>query len=396
MRMRHIIIGSCAWGLLMLFGCADEAPENNGQQHTHELRLSLGSHQYDMTRSAGEMPDGFTLHNQATASAKIMQIQGYLTFWNTDEPAKWDFVPTAFIYEEPEGPSVGNHLWTSTVPLKTLGDGTFYYLYGFLPKEVVLNTVTILPYDGTESQENGYAKGAKLTFNDLDAVLPKDICVIVGAKGYGKEGNTDVPNMKTPSRLGVFTYNPDTEGDNIFLLVEHLYAGIRFNIKLDADYSKLRKIKVTNVKLMPIGDNSVEKVTVNVNIVANKEGQDPIATSGGNVTYTCKKGTTPKPAIFEGELELTTAFQPFFGYVCPADKKVVGNRKFTLVTTYDVYDTENVKIREGETASNTITLRDDLNLVAGSIHTVNITVLPTYLYVLSNPDLDNPTFVVNN
>ena len=375
--------------MLVLAGCSDDAPESTGQTRSHELRMSLGTHPYSITREAGDMPTGFELYNHETAPAKIMQIQGYMTFWDTDG-SKWDVVPTAFTHEETEAPS---HIWTSKVALKTLGESASYYFYGYLPKESVTGSVTIAP-KGDEAQANGYAKGAVMTFNNLDAILPKDICVIVGAQGYGATGHTEVPDMS--SRLGVFSYNPDTEGDNIFLLVEHLYAGMTFNFRLDETYSHLRQIKVKKVRLIPAGNSVVNRVNIKVNIVANSEGKDPISTdAGGSVVYTPQSTTSATPVtIFDDEQQLTTTYQPVFGYICPADDTIEGNKTFTLETTYDVYDTDDILIREGETARNAITLTGDV--VAGRMRIVNITVQPTYLYVLSNPDLDNPTFQISS
>lgn len=376
--------------MMALAGCSDDAPESTGQTRSHELRMSLGTHPYDITRGAGDLPTGYTLYNHETAPSKIMQIQGYMTFWESDAtPPAWNVVPTAFTHEETDEPL--SHIWTSKVALKTL-TGASYYLYGYLPKESVTGSVNITPY-GDATQENGYAKGAVLAFNNLDAILPKDICVIVGAQGYGATEHTDVPDMS--SRLGGFSYNPDTDGDNIFLLVEHLYAGMTFNFRLDADYAHLRKIKVKKVRLIPAGESVVNKVGIKVTIVANNEGQDPIsADAGGSVVYTPVSSTSATPVtIFDDEKQLTTAYQPVFGYICPADN-TAGNKTFTLETTYDVYDTDDVLIREGETARNAITLTGDV--VAGRMRIVNITVQPTYLYVLSDPDLDNPTFQISS
>ena len=384
--LRYIIIGTCASLMLVIAGCSDDTAEGTGQTRSHELRMTLGTHPY-ITRGTGDMPAGFEFYDHTTAPTKIMQIQGYMTFWESDAttPA-WNVVPTAFTHEETD-------IWTSKVALKTLGTGASYYLYGYLPKESVTGSVTIAP-KGDATQANGYAQGAVMTFNNLDAILPKDICVFVGVKGYGKgEGNIGIPDMS--SRLGVFSYNPDNEGDNIFLLVEHLYAGMKFNFRLDADYSKLRKIKVKKVRLIPKGATVVDKVRITVTIAANGDGRDPIAAAvGGSVDYTSTSNTSATPvSIFDDEQLLTTTYQPFFGYICPADN-TSGNKTFTLETTYDVYDTDDNLIREDETALNAITLTGDM--AAGQMHIVNITVQPTYLYVLSDPDLDNPTFQISS
>lgn len=381
----------------MLIGCTDDPAEGMEQKYTHELRLSLGSHQFDMTRASGDMPTDFEQYVHASALVKIMSVQGYLTYWNKDKkPSQgWDKVSCTFNYDDVSGN------WTSRVPLKTLtedGDATHskYYFYGFLPKGDGEDNVTIEPLT-----DNGlYNEGAILTLENLNAVTPDDICVIVGVKGYGAAGNTEVPDMKSPSRLGVFDYSPETDGNNIFLLIDHLYAGLQFNMRLGETYSQLRGITVKRVKLIPENGNSnvIEKVKATVTIRANASGNNPIVpiysgtntNIGGEVKYdVTKEGTDPEPAeIFFGEQKLTTEFQSFFGCFCPAT-----NTKFILETTYDVYDRKGNLIRENETATNAIKLEQ--NLTAGQNHAVNITVQPTFLYVLSDPDLDNPTFEMN-
>ena len=73
---------------------------------------------------------------------------------------------------------------------------------------------------------------------------------------------------------------------------------------------------------------------------------------------------------------------------------------FKLRTTYDVFDRQGNKIREGCQAESTIDLRDHfgsyLSTTRGHCYTLNVKVQPTYLYVLSEPDLDNPTLTIDN
>ena len=144
------------------------------------------------------------------------------------------------------------------------------------------------------------------------------------------------------------------------------------------------------------GSNDViETVKATVTIVANTHNENPIVPKytgehvniGGNVTFeNSKTGKNPKPAvIYDGEgKDLTTTAQEFLACFCPST-----NSKFILETKYDVYDRKNKLIRENETARNAISLQH--NLTSGQMHTVKITVQPTFLYMLSEPDLDNPT-----
>jgi len=344
-------------------------PDQPEQQNMRELHLSFGTHQFMSTRASGDLPADFEAYNHATSLTPIMQIQTYLT--STEETSQGkssQYVASDFTYQQL---SENEHTWVSKVALK---DGQ-YYLYGFMPKGVTGSGVTIEPYN------NDYSEGAVLKLNGLNSVVPDDICVIVGAKGY----DTDVPDMST--YLGKFGYQT-SDGDKLFLLVDHLYSGIQFNMRLGEKYSELRRIKVKKIQLTPKdGDNEVVKtVNATVTIQANTENASPISV----VIQEDKKGTDPKEAVlYEGEKELTDVDQKFLACFCPSN-----NKKFVLETTYDVYDTNGNMIRQGVTASNAIALQMDMS--AGQIHYVNITVEPTYIYVLSEPDLDNPTFQVEN
>ena len=65
----------------------------------------------------------------------------------------------------------------------------------------------------------------------------------------------------------------------------------------------------------------------------------------------------------------------------------------TLTCTYDVCsadDTHNV-IRENCTASNKMRVS---GMEHGKTNTVTVTIAPTYLYVLTDPDLNNPTIYI--
>ena len=384
----------CASVMFTFCSCTDDSADGTEQVQQQELHISLGSHQLDITRASGDLPSDFEYYVHSSALAKIEQIQCYMAYSITQqgqEQKKNDYIPCVFNYTKDNN----NDTWTSTVPLKALEPGNTYYLYGFMPKGNVQGSVNIEPLN------NDYKNGAVMTLTNLNAVSPDDICVIVGAKGYD---GTNIPQMS--SRLGVFNYYP-TDGKYIFLLIDHLYAGLQFNMSLGSQYSKLRGIKVRSIKLIPEDGNNevIETVTAIVTIVANEdeenENPNPIVPRlnssgdeiGGSVEFPedqYGRGTNPIPAVlFEGEKELTTTAENFLACFCPAT-----NKKFTLETTYDVYDRKGNPIREGETARNAIELKRDMT--AGQIHIVNITVEPTYLYMLSDPDLDNPTFEISS
>ena len=71
-----------------------------------------------------------------------------------------------------------------------------------------------------------------------------------------------------------------------------------------------------------------------------------------------------------------------------------GKVMYILRSTYDVYDKQNNLIRKGCVAENTIVPQERFNIKQfnrGHKYTLRLTVMPTYLYMLSEPDLNNPS-----
>ena len=82
---------------------------------------------------------------------------------------------------------------------------------------------------------------------------------------------------------------------------------------------------------------------------------------------------------------------------------MAANTQFEMTATYNVYDRNGNLIRKDCEAKNVLKLtKSDSDqilpggLAHGQKYTFNLTVNPTYLYVLSDPDLDNPTVTINN
>lgn len=149
----------------------------------------------------------------------------------------------------------------------------------------------------------------------------------------------------------------------------------------------IKKVKAT-ITLRPTTDNtSPLAATGSIDIEATEYGEPDPA-----MLYDYKEeGNNDEP------LTLTTTEQNLRGYLAPAAIGASGIEKFVLVTTYDVYDRKGNLIRENQEAMNTfapMTLTSAL--LPGEEFTFNITVTPTYLYMLSEPDLDSPTFTISN
>ena len=243
-----------------------------------------------------------------------------------------------------------------------------YTVYGYMPKTGEMNSTL------TSITDNGDTL-TTLTITGIKPVTTDDICIITGVKGTDdglKEGQF---SWYTP--VGVKTYY-------IHLLMDHLYAAAQFRLKIDAEYAQLRTIKLKTMTL------STDKDSVNatISLEHNDTGASPIT----DVTYTyTPSGTSSTTEIYNSDegtaldkitpLSINACFAPGL------------SNNLTLVTTYDVYDSKGNLIRKGCTATNKL---PNLNAVRGQRVLLNMTVNPTYLYVLSDPDLDNPTIKIEN
>lgn len=358
---------SAAW---WFYSCSDNSETT--EQRVHELHVVLGSQQYeDVTPSTRTtLPAGYEEYIYATALLPITQIQGYMTSSVRDDI----YVPCLFSHSATED-ETPVHTWTSRVALE---DGV-YYFYGYMPKEEAGTSVSIAPYNAD------YAKGAVLTFTNLNAVTAKDVNIIAGVKGY----NTSLPTDMS-GRLGHFGYNPSTEGDKLYLLTEHLFSGIEFQIKVNSKYDELRTIKLKSFKLKADkadddpNSKLLKTVTATVTLIGGATSptvvfSNPVYASDGNAAE-----------MSEGEGKwLTTEYQSFMAFMCPASGSGINaNLNYVLETEYEVYDKKGNLVRGNQTARNAIKLENALS--AGTKREVKIEVNPTFLYVLSDADLDNP------
>ncbi|MBQ9200867.1 MAG: hypothetical protein IJ154_00650 [Bacteroidales bacterium] len=265
----------------------------------------------------------------------------------------------------------GADLWTSNVKVKSLLQ---YYLYGFMPAEIA-SSADVAPYSGS------FANGAVMTIEGLDAVTPADLCVVSGVKGVESADESPVA-----LRLGQFGYLGKEIGYNyVYLLLEHLYAGLDFNIRIDAGYKALRTVKLKEMRLRTAGGSSVDAT---VTIAANGTGASPLTSVSFDVTAGSDSTTM---FLNEDGLELTEDYHSVLGCFTPG----LGN-DFTLISIYDVYDTKGNLVRKDCRAENDLSRLTLLSsLTRGQKYTINLTVNPTYLYQLSEPDLDNPVIDLN-
>ena len=274
--------------------------------------------------------------------------------------------------------------WQASVDIK---DGQTYYVYGFMPREEA-DRASVTALDGN------FANGATLSIENMNTLTSADVSVIVGVKG---DHSAMPPNIQDVGiRLGQFLYQGSAEHNNIYLLLKHLYSGLHFKVQIDSEYAKLRTIVVRRMTLSS-AETIATKINLSVTLAANDEGTDPLV---GSVTYTpvgTSMGTAtntmyPRSDTDTGfEVPVQTP-ESFLSCFAP------GNcHSFNVTTVYDVYDKKGNLVRQGCQAVNAIDavkLQVIESLKAGEVYTIRMLVKPTYLYVLSEPDLDNPDFSV--
>ena len=248
---------------------------------------------------------------------------------------------------------------------------TTYTVYGYMPKTGDMSSTL------TKSAAN-----ATLIISNIKAITTEDICIITGVndKREGlKEGNF---NWKWP-----ISTSTEEESYKIHILMDHLYAAALFSMKIDAEYAELRTIKLKTMKLK----TNTGSIDATITLTHNDTGASPVS----NVTYTASsssdegssdEGSSDGIIIFNSDegvaldvtnpLKISACFAPTL------------SSSLTMVTTYDVYDRKNNLIRKNCTATNKL---PNLEAVRAQQVQLNLTVNPTYLNVLSDYDLDNPT-----
>ena len=315
----------------------------------------------------GEQADGrllriaaYTADYQQDGTMRRAMSEGYSEFTPDKDVSVGVFmIPNGETTAEAKYLRYSNGNWHSQAAVTV---GTNYNIFGFMPKlEQMEPSIT----------KNG--DNVSLTLANIKTVTEYDVCFITGVKDLHLSGDT---------LLGAFSYVGKSDHNDILMLMDHLYGSLRFTMKMGADYAALRTIKLKSMTLQ------APKATATATIVLtpNNTGENPIQ----GITFSTA-GTSCSATFFtnlEGQALSTSAYDcEATCYFAPA---VADN--LTLITTYDVYDSKGNKIRENCEATNNL---PSLGAARGQQVTINMTVSPTYLYVLSDPDLDNPTITVN-
>jgi hypothetical protein len=278
-----------------------------------------------------------------------------------------------------------------------------YYIYGFMPIDAQ-NTSDRVNIGLLPSASN-YNAGAQLSINGLKVLTDKDPCVIVGVAKPNEENSTlQWGKFQWGNFEFQFKPNGETVTDYMGILLDHIYSRYHFKVKIDADYAKLRTIKITKMTLEALNNDgqTLRSVNATVNIQANTTNSNPLSgvtfsrNVGARMVTLFDKTTTTNTSYTNGIVldKINTDFQEAGFCLAPGDQRI-----FRLTTEYEVYDREDKQIRTNTVSNtfNTANFKDKkiTSTAPGLEHTIQIIVNPTYFYVLSDSDLDNPTITIN-
>ena len=370
---------------VLLAACSDDSDSIEEKKDILQL-VPYSQEMADATLSstrAVTFPTGYTPY-YGPNSIRVYTI-------SQKEDQSWD-VPAP---EDIRSFTYKNGSWNSSV---SVVNGKDYYIYGFMP--VAFSTSTSTESDTSDGIElvtiscrvsgTNYSNAATLTFSNLPPVMAEDFSVVTGVLQVYKSDPEEATGTLEAKK---FFFKGQPAGSNfVCLMLDHLYSCVSFQFLVDPTYNELRTIKLKKVEM-----KSLQAISYPLTVTMNKDA-DYSVSWGDYASYSSNQYVPLFIAVDGEESALSaTVAQEVNGYFAPVvdeqnpSESVYNNLE--LRCTYDVYDKKGNLTRQNCEAVNKLPA-----LTAGrNKRTVlTLTVNPTYLYVLSDPDLDNPTIVVGN
>ena len=300
------------------------------------------------------------------------------------------YAPTDSLIEGEFRSSISNNKvnWYSSVEVKS---GHSYRLFAFHPGGITTDRDRV-----TFTESNG---AFRLSVDPINIVTVGEPSIAIAATRsvYENGAYTDLP--PTPGSFDLGAISSNLNKDKVLLAMNHLYSKLNMSFTLDTVYSKLRSIVITKIQIVSATGQSSMNLTFN---------------QYSTPTYGAIKGDSLKVSMpIPGDsivLNKTTTTQwedNVFSYkyinagsfcYLPKDglpvKLVVEYNVYTGDISDDPLTPQNYEerlARKGQTATNGKIMPSGNNIPqAGYQYNVNIRVKPSYLYVLTDDDLDIP------
>ena len=183
----------------------------------------------------------------------------------------------------------------------------------------------------------------------------------------------------------------------VSLQMDHLMAKITPYFYINSTYNNLREIEIKSVKFtledsktfqanVTYNDNNLSYTTTWEASVSTSVQEIPLFKDNSNTINFLTTSSTGAQSY--GQC-----------YIVPSQNgQDITNLKMTV--TYDVYDKKQQRVRENETATNKVVVKVNsttkTKLEAGKNYKLNIQIIPTYLYVLSDNDESSVLVISNN
>lgn len=276
---------------------------------------------------------------------------------------------------EREGEAVfspSNSTWTSDVRL----DPANYDIYTYIPKE---NPSRVELITGVTDI---------ITFNDVPFCSFEDILI---SSGCALSTATLTPNYYSVSI---------TSGDRfVKLMMDHVLAMVTLRFSVNATYNDMRTIEITDIS---VGSSTSANSRYKIDCYMNE---------GSDISYIYTPIGTENPASdlsfnYDGDFtsltEAATSVKAL--QLTPGENRdfltfmVVPQVPTTLKLTvhYNVYDKKGVLIRQNVTATNNnLKITSSGNPLRAYDYNLDINVVPTYLYQLSDND-DDSVLLIND
>lgn len=255
--------------------------------------------------------------------------------------------------------------WESSLKL----DPATYNIYSYIPKR---NGVTF--------------SGNVITFTNVPFIMAEEILLSSGAVAETVTKN-DTPTDKTGSLVkNEYSINVESHEDTknyVTFMMDRVMAKVNLNFKVHEKYSKIRTIKIKEVTLKPaVGNYQSVNITCTMN-------------DGSEISYSRSPGSAVDNivgfSITDDGLVLNDTSEKSAGvfYSVPGVQNSV-----VMTVTYDVYDKAGTLVRADQTVTNSsIKLINTGTLERAKEYTLNVNIVPTYLYSLSDTDKESVMLV---
>lgn len=258
--------------------------------------------------------------------------------------------------------------WESSLKL----DPATYKIYSYIPKR---NGVTL--------------RGNVITFTDVPFIMSEEILLSSGAvaETVTKVDDTYTPSDKRGSLVknsySIKVESAEDSKNYVTFMMDRVMAKVNLNFKVHEKYSKIRTIKIKEVTLKPAAGNYQ---SVNIECTMN---------DGSAIGYVMSKGEAVDNkvsfSITDDGLVLNDTSEKSVGtfYSVPGVQNNV-----VMTVKYDVYDKAGTLVRADQTVTNSsIKLIGTGTLERAKEYTLNVNIVPTYLYSLSDTDKESVMLV---